>query len=232
MIKILFILLFLSLYSCDYKRDAIGGNDDIVVLAAKEDRQRVEELLSIVFNDTLKTPSPETFYNIKFAEPESFSALKTQTNLVIASIGDYDLNPGTKLVQGLLGHQKSNATLISNPVVLSKNQFAKNQLFMIISGKDAEQIKLYFENNGEYIKKMFDDNFFSKQAQYFLENERQEDIELALESDYNWTMKIPWGWEVIRNDSESSFFWIGQELPFRWYLFNGGMVTFFLTKML
>ncbi len=216
MIKILFILLFLNLYSCDYKRDAIGGNDDIVVLAAKEDRQRVQELLSIVFNDTLKTPSPETFYNIKFAEPESFSALKTQTNLVIASIGDYDLNPGTKLVKGLLGNKKYNDTLISNPVVLSKNQFAKNQLFMIISGKDAEQIKLYFENNGEYIKKMFDDNFFSKQAQYFLENERQEDIELALESDYNWTMKIPWGWEVIRNDSESSFFWIGQELPFRW----------------
>ena len=29
-------------------------------------------------------------------------------------------------------------------------------------------------------------------------------------------MKIPWGWEVIRNNSESSFFWIGQELPFRW----------------
>ena len=106
MIKILFILLFLSLYSCDYKRDAIGGNDDIVVLAAKEDRQRVEELLSIVFNDTLKTPSPETFYNIKFAEPESFNALKTQTNLVIASIGDYDLNPGTKLVKGLLGNKK------------------------------------------------------------------------------------------------------------------------------
>ena len=29
-------------------------------------------------------------------------------------------------------------------------------------------------------------------------------------------MKIPWGWELIRNDIDKSFFWIGQELPFRW----------------
>ena len=216
MTKALLILLLINLYSCDYKRDAIGGNDDIVVLAAKEDRQKVEKLLSIVFNDTLKTPAPETFYNIKFAEPESFNALKTQTNLVIASIGDYELNPGTKLVKGLLGNNKYKNTLISNPVILSKDQFAKDQLFMIISAKDENQVEEYLESNGDYIKKMFDDNFFSKQAKYFLQNERQEEVEAALQKDYNWTMKIPWGWEVIRNNSESSFFWIGQELPFRW----------------
>ena len=33
-------------------------------------------------------------------------------------------------------------------------------------------------------------------------------------------MKIPWGWELIRNDSDKSFFWIGQELPFRWIAVN------------
>ena len=81
-ITILTFLLFILL-SCDYKRDAIGGNDDIIVLAAKEDREKVSSLLSVVFNDTLLTPSPESFYNIKFAEPESFSALKTQTNLCL-----------------------------------------------------------------------------------------------------------------------------------------------------
>ena len=56
-------------------------------------------------------PSPELFYNIKFAEPESFSALKTQTNLVIASIGDYELNPATKLTKDLLGESAFKKTL-------------------------------------------------------------------------------------------------------------------------
>ena len=36
--RILIILIFVFIsQACDYKRDSIGGNDDIVVLAAKED---------------------------------------------------------------------------------------------------------------------------------------------------------------------------------------------------
>ena len=214
-ITILTFLLFILL-SCDYKRDAIGGNDDIIVLAAKEDREKVSSLLSVVFNDTLLTPSPESFYNIKFAEPESFSALKTQTNLVIASIGDYELNPATKLAKELLGENTFNKTLDEIPLILSRNQFAKNQLFMIISGNSYDQINDYLDSNKAFIKKQFDDNFFKKQAQYFLDNQRQEELELELLSKYNWTMNIPWGWELIKDDPEKSFLWIGQELPFRW----------------
>jgi len=124
MIRI-FIVFFALLITqaCEYKRDSIGGNDDIIVLAAKEDREEISSLLSVVFNDTLLTPSPELFYNIKFADPESFSALKTQTNLIIASIGDYELNPATKLARDLLGESAFNKTLSDTPLVLSRNQF-------------------------------------------------------------------------------------------------------------
>ena len=63
--RILIILIFVfTSQSCEYKRDSIGGNDDIVVLAAKEDREKISSLLSIVFNDTLLTPSPELFYKL------------------------------------------------------------------------------------------------------------------------------------------------------------------------
>ena len=217
MIRILIIFfVLLTTQACEYKRDSIGGNDDIIVLAAKEDRAEISSLLSVVFNDTLLTPSPESFYNIKFAEPESFSALKTQTNLIIASIGDYELNPATKLVRDLLGESAFNNTLSDVPLVLTRNQFAKNQLFMIISGDSYQQINDYLQQNNTFIKQQFDENFFEKQAQYFLENERQEELESNLYDSYGWTMKIPWGWELIKNDIDKSFFWIGHELPFRW----------------
>ena len=218
MTKRIFSLLFSVIFilSCDYKRDAIGGNDDIIVLAAKEDREKIRHIMTTIFNETILTPSPETFYNIKFAEPESFPALKTQTNLVVASIGNYDLNPGTKLVRELLGQKAFNSTLSGVPVILSRDQFAKNQLFMILSGSNTEQIKDYLDKNNDFIRSQFDENFFKKQAQYFLENERQEGIELDLQQKYDWNMKIPWGWEVIKNNKKESFFWIGHELPFRW----------------
>ena len=214
-ILIVFFAL-LTTQACEYKRDSIGGNDDIIVLAAKEDREEISSLLSVVFNDTLLTPSPELFYNIKFAEPESFAALKTQTNLIIASIGDYELNPATKLARDLLGESAFNKTLSDTPLILSRNQFAKNQLFMIISGDNYQQINDYLVQNNTFIKQQFDENFFKKQAQYFLDNERQEELESSIYNSYGWTMKIPWGWELIKNDIDKSFFWIGQELPFRW----------------
>tara|TARA_B100000965_G_scaffold373271_1_gene363579 strand:+ start:739 stop:1728 length:990 start_codon:yes stop_codon:yes gene_type:complete len=214
-ILIVFFAL-LTTQACEYKRDSIGGNDDIIVLAAKEDREEISSLLSLVFNDTLLTPSPELFYNIKFAEPESFAALKTQTNLIIASIGDYELNPATKLARDLLGESAFNKTLRDTPLILSRNQFAKNQLFMIISGDNYQQINDYLLQNNTFIKQQFDENFFKKQAQYFLDNERQEELESSIYNSYGWTMKIPWGWELIKNDIDKSFFWIGQELPFRW----------------
>ena len=217
MTRILIVFFaILTIQACEYKRDSIGGNDDIIVLAAKEDREEISSLLSLVFNDTLLTPSPELFYNIKFAEPESFAALKTQTNLIIASIGDYELNPATKLARDLLGESAFNKTLIDTPLILSRNQFAKNQLFMIISGDNYQQINDYLLQNNTFIKQQFDENFFKKQAQYFLENKRQEELESSIYNSYGWTMKIPWGWELIKNDIDKSFFWIGQELPFRW----------------
>ena len=214
-ILIVFFALLIT-QACEYKRDSIGGNDDIIVLAAKEDREEISSLLSVVFNDTLLTPSPELFYNIKFAEPESFAALKTQTNLIIASIGDYELNPATKLARDLLGESAFKKTLRETPLILSRNQFAKNQLFMIISGDNYQQINDYLLQNNTFIKQQFDENFFKKQAQYFLENKRQEELESSIYNSYGWTMKIPWGWELIKNDIDKSFFWIGQELPFRW----------------
>ena len=214
-ILIVFFAL-LTTQACEYKRDSIGGNDDIIVLAAKEDREEISSLLSVVFIFFLLTPSPELFYNIKFAEPESFAALKTQTNLIIASIGDYELNPATKLARDLLGENAFNKTLSDTPLILSRNQFAKNQLFMIISGDNYQQINDYLVQNNTFIKQQFDENFFKKQAQYFLDNERQEELESSIYNSYGWTMKIPWGWELIKNDINKSFFWIGQELPFRW----------------
>ena len=216
-VKYLSIFVFcIAIISCDIKKDAIGANDDLVVLAAKEDREDIRSLLSIVFNDTLLTPAPEPFYNVKFADPSSYETLKTQTNLIIASIGDYELNPATKLVRELLGEKAFNNTLENTPVILSRDQFAKNQLFMILSGAKTGDIKEYLIKNGNSIKNEFDENFDKKQSQYFLTSKRQEELEAQLLLDYEWTINLPWGWEIIRNNPELNFVWIGQEMPFRW----------------
>ena len=118
-VKTLLLICLILLSGCDTKRDSVGGSDDLIVLAAKEDRDKVKSLLSTVFNDTLLTPEPESLYKVKFSDPSNYNALKTQTNLIIASIGDFDLNPATKLAKNLLGETQFNQTLEGPPVILS-----------------------------------------------------------------------------------------------------------------
>ena len=203
-IKIISIFICLIfVVNCEVKRDSIGGSDDLVVLAAKEDREQIKSLLSIVFNDTLLTPEPEPFYKVKFSDPANYQALKTQTNLIIASIGNFELNPATKLVKNLLGTKKFNQTLEGNPVILSKDQFAKNQLFMIISGSDSDSIEEYFLDNGEWIKNQYDENFDKKQSKYLIEAQHQEEKELILLKKHGWNINLPWGWEIIRNEKKN-----------------------------
>ena len=213
-VKILLLTCLVLLSGCDTKRDSVGGSDDLIVLAAKEDRDKVKSLLSTVFNDTLLTPEPESLYKVKFSDPSNYNALKTQTNLIIASIGDFDLNPATKLAKNLLGETQFNQTLEGPPVILSRDQFAKNQLFMIISGSDSSMIKDYLIENGEWIKQQYNENFDKKQSKYLIDAQHQEEKELLLLRKHGWNINLPWGWEIIKD--ESNFVWIGQEMPFRW----------------
>ena len=37
-----------------------------------------------------------------------------------------------------------------------------------------------------------------------------------METEFGWSLKIPWGWEIIRASKDSQFVWIGKELPFQW----------------
>ena len=50
-VKILSLTCLVLLSGCDTKRDSVGGSDDLIVLAAKEDRDKVRSLLSTVFNE-------------------------------------------------------------------------------------------------------------------------------------------------------------------------------------
>ena len=71
-----------------------------------------------------------------------------------------------------MGKKAFDNTLENNPVVLSRDQFAKNQLFMILSGYKESDIREYLKRNGSSIKNEFDENFDQKQSQYFLESKR------------------------------------------------------------
>ena len=119
------ILYFIVInLGCEFKRDAIGSDNEVRVICSKLDRGNVKHFLKMVFNDTLYTPEPEPFYVLKFSSPESYSKLKKQTNVVVAAIDRDSTNTGLKLIKSILPAKQRKNMMLNDPIIVAKNVHA------------------------------------------------------------------------------------------------------------
>jgi len=86
----------------------------------------------------------------------------------------------------------------------------------VINTPNIEKANEFATKNNKNIKSQYSTLFQNRQERYMFNNARQKDLEKHLLEDYGWSIKIPWGYEVITDSSEQQLFWIGQEMPFRW----------------
>ena len=87
---------------------------------------------------------------------------------------------------------------------------------MIVNAKDKDHLMASVSSKKEWIQKKFSDQFAKRQDKFLFQNARRLEVEDTLSQKYGWTLKIPWGWEVLRDSSELGFFWLGREMPYQW----------------
>ena len=209
--------LIIFQFSCAVKREALGSNDEIIVVSAMEDEVHLQSILSTIFNDTLFTPEPEPYYKLIFVLPQDYKRIKNSTQIVIGAIGKDPSNPAVDLIKNILSDKQYHNSISGNkPIIISKDPFARNQLLMVINTPNLEKAKEFATKNNEKIKSQFFTLFKNRQEKYMFNNARQKELEKHLIKDYGWSIKIPWGYEVITDSSEQQLFWIGREMPFRW----------------
>lgn len=215
----LILLGYLTIFlcGCENKRQALGSEDEIIVISAMEDEVHLQSVLSKIFNDTLFTPEPEPYYKLIFVPPIDFNRIKNSTQIVIGAIGDDPSNPAVELIKNILSdEQYQNSISGEKPIIISKDPFARNQLLMVINTPNIEKAEEFGFKNNEKIKSEFSTLYKTRQERFLFNNLRQEDLEEHLLEDYGWSIKIPWGYEVIIDSAEQQLFWIGHEMPFRW----------------
>ena len=214
-LKYLVLLYLIFSTSCSMKRDALGADNDIRVICSTKDRIVVENFLSRIFTDTIYTPEPEPYYKLKFSQPEHYNDLKRQSMVVVASIKG-DNNPGQNLMEKILTEKQYKLTIEKDPIILAKDVYAKKQLFMIINAKKKEILQDEIKDRYKKFRRIFNDHFINRQSRYLINENRNETLEKKIKDKYTFEIKIPWGWELIKEKSDSSFIWIGREMPFQW----------------
>ena len=215
MSKYILILFIIFIAACDNKREALGADNEIRVICSNIDKKVLKEYLSLIFNDTLFTPEAEPYYHLKFSEPDKFNQLKAQSMVIVGSIKQDD-NSGLKLMNQLLPDSQFKSTLQGDPVILGKDVYAKKQLFMIINASSEDHLMSSLEQKRNQFRKHFNDQFIERQGRFLFGDDRNTLLEDSLKSEYGWTLKIPWGWDRIKNLPDSNFVWLGREMPFQW----------------
>jgi len=211
----LFFLFSLLVFGCGGKKDSIGMDDEIRVVCSKIDEPIVKEYLATVFSDTLYTPAPEPLFKLIFSNPEHYQDLKKYAQIIIAAIDRDDSNPGYRLLHKLLPEDQLNNSEDDNPVLLTRDLHAKDQIYVVINASSREHLFNYLDKNKNLLRSHYDEQFRHRGSR-FLFDDNQTQVEEKISQDYGWHINIPWGWEILRNDSQMNFFWMGSEYPYRW----------------
>lgn len=213
---LIFLSLLLFVVGCDNKREALGAENEIRVICSEVDKEAIKEYLSLIFTDTLFTPEPEPYYHLKFSDPETYPKLKSQSKVIVAAVSRSIGNTGYELVKKILPENQFNTMERGNPVILAKDVNANKQLFMIINAHSKDHLMSTIEENKNIFREYFHNHFIERQSRYILGEYRNNQLEDSLKLEYGWNLKIPWGWDRIKNSPDSNFVWLGKEMPFQW----------------
>lgn len=213
-------LVMFLIYGCDNKKASLGADNEIRVICSTEDKDTVQRYLSLVFTDTIFTPEPEPYYYLKFSDPSTYERFKSQAYIIIASTNSNLDNSGFQLIKKILTKDQFNQLKNNNPMILGKDVFAKDQLFMIINLENEKKANKLIQDKKNFIRQKYHEQFLSRQRKFILDGISNTKLEQKLFSKYNWSIKIPWGWELIKELSDSNFVWIGREMPFQWISIN------------
>ena len=208
-------LLCLLIFGCTGKKDSLGTDDEIRVICSKIDEPVIKDYLSSVFDDSIYTPAPEPLFKLIFSRPERYEDLKEYAQVIIAAVNRASTNPGYRLLKKLLPEGQLNNSEDDNPVLLTRDLHAKDQVYAVINASNKEHLFNYLDKNKGLLRKHYDEQFKLRGSR-FLFNDNQTQIEEKIKEDYGWFLKIPWGWEVLRNEDKMNFFWMGSEYPYRW----------------
>ena len=219
-IKIVTTVVIIFILSCDTKREALGADNEIRVICSDVDKELVKEYLSLIFTDTIFTPEPEPYYYLKFSNPSTYDDLKSQAYVIIVLVDKNQNNSVHQLMKRILTNEQFNEIDFGNPMILGKDVFAKNQLFMLLNLSSKEKLRKIIKDKKNFIRQKFHEQFIHRQSQFIFGEIRNKDLENKLLSKYGLFINIPWGWELIQDRPDSNFIWLGKEMPFQWISIN------------
>lgn len=205
------VLLMLPLFiSCgDAKREALGKEDEILVVADSSDYDYLEGSLLTVFSKIIYTPQPEKLFNLQRKNLDDLNGFKHFKNIIF--IAPLNSNkPVGKYINELLDPQVRNLVNSDSVSVINKyNLWAENQLVMIITAPSIDKLNKDIleqsDNLLHYFQKISNERL--SESLYNPKYEKKED-EAKLLKEYGWIIYVQADYWLALDKPEDNFVWL------------------------
>ena len=200
-----------TIFSCTHLPDAIGKENEIVVITSPEDKDYVAHQLRDLFAHTIYTPQSESEFSIIYKNPWELEKVSTYGNLIITSLDYPEDSTGDLLMQRILSKNKQN-----KPLFVLGELYAKDQIVCVIHTLDAISMENEIELNKEWITNKFSDNLADRLELNIFKHGKNDLLSEKILDIFGYTIYLQQDYTIVKSDSLKQFIWLGRGYPYRW----------------
>ena len=204
-----FLILILAACGCDSKREATGLEDEIYVVADSVEYEQLRNSLETTFEKIIYTPQPENLFTLKRISVNQIDRFKNRKNIIIVA----PLNSSShtsQYIKAVVDSVAIKKLLADDSFVIKKyNLWARNQLVMVLTTSDIQQLESDILQNKDDLlyafQKISDSRLYSS---LYSSKYEQKKAEGKLLKDYGWIIYVQADFQVALNKPEDNFVWI------------------------
>jgi len=212
-VLILFFGIVIILNSCTRRKNPLGADHQIRVVADSTIWIQAEPVLREVLEKVEYTPRPEKEFVIIKADLDNYKRFK---NIIFLSTLDAK-DDVSKSINSNLTEDAREKVESGNIIFVKKDQWTSYQVVMFLIGKDLTTLLEKIEEQRSEIFFQFDD-YWKKLHEDVLYNYREQiDIEKHLLTTYGWTIRVPLDFKLTQQFAKDRFVLFQRNLPLRWF---------------
>ena len=203
------IIIIFFLFSCS-KNDSTTNLRDVYIYTSLESREKIKSIIeNELFNFVYHTPSPQKRYTPIWKEISQFTDNPIHSTLMVISLdGDRDSLSRT-LTNRLTDNSSNNFTLVNN-------YYSENQLLFILKHNNSDDLSMDIAINKNWFLSKLKENEFN----YIKKNNFKSGLNDSLidrcKEMFDLNVEIQEDYQLIKQDVENNFLWIGRRYPYRW----------------
>ena len=197
------------MWSCKSDKDAIGPEDRIYVVSDSLTFMKLKDALEFTFEKTIYTPQPEKTFVLIRRDFSDLENLKQFKNVILIDKINAS-TPESEFISSLLDKKMEEAAETDSQFVFIKNDlWKKDQLVMILTGPDIEQLKENIHKHNISLMNYFHNESGKRIFEEMIKSGyEKKDVEEKLFNDYGWKIFVPKDYDLALNIPKDNFVWL------------------------